>query len=165
MKFKYNKAYAIAMFLILICFGVLLFFILFPASKSSLPSYIHSRATTRNGLIVILLAFSVRFLPEYFNRYIELNETYIYCHSFRYPNRMKALSLNLMYEKIYKIEYKNFLGIFDYMYIFEQSLDHSIAIPFGFQRHRELYSEICSRVMSKNSKVAISQKLLLLTKK
>ena len=155
MKYKYKSLLAITAFLLVALFCLFLFLYFFPRNPNADHVEAHSRATTRNGLIVIYLFGAAKYLPEYLNRYVELHDTFVHCHSFRFKGKMKAMPLNMMYKNIYKISYKKKLGLFDYMYIYENSLDRPVVITFAFQKHKQLFSTICANVLSANPKAEI----------
>lgn len=131
----------------------------FPEIADASPSDKKLRTTERNCVIATFLYFAVRFMPEQLNRYVEPTESYVHCHTFRLPKKIKAVSLNLMYEEIYIIEYKKKFGVFEYLYLYENSLDCPVVISFCFRRHRKLFAEICSGVAKKNPNAAISPEL------
>lgn len=160
MIYKYNRFYIVLACLLLAGFTVALFVLFFPLNKDASVSDRYSRATTRNGLIAILLFYAIWFLPEILNRSVELRENCMHCRSFRYPGKIKPFSLEMAYSSVYKLDLKRTFGLFEKLEVYEQSLVHPIVISFAFRRHKELYREICSRVAQANPAVVISPKLL-----
>lgn len=158
MKFRYSKLAAIGPFTLIAIVTAFIYFYMYPLSHGpSTPSHSFGNFSTRNGLIIIFIASAVRYLPETWNRYIELHDNYIECHSFRYPFRTKALSLHLKYDNVYMITNKG-AGPGG-LSIYENSLDHPIRITAGFIKHKKLNEEICRRVLQANPKAVVPQSI------
>ena len=119
-----------------------------------------SQATHRMGFTFIVLIFPTFWLSERMNRYVALYDTYLHCHSFRFANRQRdAKSLNMTWREIYRLDYIRKAGVFEYLYLYENSLSKPVKLSFALRRHRELFAQVCRRVEAANPSAAISPEL------
>ena len=106
--------------------------------------------------IIVLMGFYVfylvKYMPEHTNRYVELNNTSMYCNSFRLLMVKKPVSYHFRYENIRKLE-KKAIGLA----VYENSLNRPITIWFSFQKHKELQSNICRQVKHANPNVEMNK--------
>ena len=163
MKYRYNPVYILLMVLSWAAFGFGIAYFLLRGVGSKMPSDILFRRNTIHGVIVILAVFTVRYVPEYLNRYVVVDADHLLCSSFRIFLGRKLLNpriLRLRYENISKIEYKKSLGLFPCLYVYETSMHAPVKIPFTFRKFKQLSMDLCSHVLDRNPKAEISKKLV-----
>ena len=163
MKYRYNPVYILLMVLSWGAFGFGMAYLLLRGVGSKMPSDIMFRRNTIHGVIVILAVFTVRYVPEYLNRYVVVDSDHLLCNSFRIfslRRRLDLRGLRLMYENIWKIDYKKSLGLFPCLYVYEKSMHAPVKIPFTFRKFKQLSIDLCSHVSDRNPKAEISPKLM-----
>ena len=114
----------------------------------------------RTFFLVLVLIFPIYRLPERMNRYVILYDTWLHCHSFRFFKRqLAAKSLNMRYQEIYRLDYRKRCGVFEYLYIYENSLPQPVKLSYTLRRHRDLFARLCLLVEATNPAAAIAPEL------
>ena len=157
-KYPYRKLLLTATFVFFAVLAAAVWLYFTPALPYGALS--KSQFTYRVFFTVLVLIFPIYRLPEQMNRYVTLYGTYLHCHSFRFFRRqMYAKSLNMTYQEIYRLDYKKKAGVFEYLYIYENSLPKPVKLSYTLRRHRDLFARLCLLVEAANPDAVIPAEL------
>lgn len=159
MKYKYKKISVwiqCAGALLICAFLTALSFALLPDDNG-----FHWKIAT--GTLGVCSVTFARFTPEFYRRYIELCDSYVHFHSFRFKDvtMKKAASFNVMYENILSMDAKRLPIIGVYAVIFKaKSLPKELTVSFFYHDYKELFKSLCESVSQANPNAYIDDRIL-----
>jgi len=157
-KYRLNPFYIILNICLLIALCVAIYFSLHSINRAVIDP-IESVRRQRDiiSLFILSAVTSVPLLVDSLNKYVLLGESFVHYNNYRImrAGKERVVYYRLMYNRIYKIEHKKRLGIFDYYYVYENSYGNPVKISYKFCKHKELFKNLCNNVKLANPNVEI----------
>ena len=148
-RYALSRLYVIVRYLPFLAVGVYLFVFFF------------NRGSSARGMVgdAFLIAIIIGFCGGEMSRYVELHDTYIRFHAFRFVSFRSAKTVQVRYADIFSIDAKRIGKRILYLQLRCHGFRHRIQLPFVFLHHRQLYAQVYNEVIKANPDVFISDEL------
>ena len=152
MKYRYSKLAFVSVSVLVCAFIMLILYLYGHLINADYERFIKVFIICPGFFFAMVLGFS----SEYFNRYVEIFDDYILFNSFRFRKKRNVLTLKINYENIISIKsitmpLFGLVGI----KISAKTIPHDIKLSLFFQKHKQMFKDVCCSVNENNKNVII----------